>query len=98
MAVGLLATITIQEGKNEEFEEAFLDLTELVRANEPGNVFYALHRSPRDPQVYKVMEQYASPEALNAHGKSDYFLEANKRLAGLVAAAPEIEIFEAVVR
>ena len=39
MAVGLLATITIQEGKNEEFEEAFLDLTELVRANEPGNVF-----------------------------------------------------------
>ena len=61
MAVGLLATITIQEGRNEEFEEAFLDLTELVRANEPGNVFYALHRSPTDPQVYKVMEQYDSP-------------------------------------
>ena len=49
MAVGLLATITIKEGKNEEFEEAFLDLTELVRANEPGNAFYALHRSPTDP-------------------------------------------------
>ena len=70
MAVGLLATITIQEGKNAEFEEAFLDLTELVRANEPGNVFYALHRSPTDPQVYKVMEQYDSPEALDAHGKT----------------------------
>ena len=98
MAVGLLATITIQEGKNAEFEEAFLDLTELVRANEPGNVFYALHRSPTDPQVYKVMEQYDSPEALDAHGKTDYFREANKRLAGMVAAAPEIEILDAVVR
>ena len=98
MAVGLLATITIQEGKNEEFEEAFLDLTELVRANEPGNVFYALHRSLTNPQGSKVMEQYDSPEALDAHGKTDYFREANKRLADMVAAAPEIEILDAVVR
>ena len=98
MAVGLSATITIQEGKNKEFEEALLDLIELVRANEPGNVFYALHCSPRNPQVYKVMEQCDSPEALDAHGKTDCFPEANKRLAGMVAAAPEIEILDAVVR
>ena len=58
MTIGLLATITIQEGKNAEFEEAFLSLTKLVRENEPGNIFYALHRSGSDPQVYKVMEQY----------------------------------------
>ena len=43
MAIGLLATITVLEGKNEEFEQTFLDLTEKVRANEPGNVFYSLH-------------------------------------------------------
>ena len=55
MAIGLLATITVLEGKNADFETAFLDLTEQVRANEPGNIFYALHRSPSDPQVYKVM-------------------------------------------
>ena len=58
MAIGLLATITVQDGKNAEFEEAFLNLTEQVRANETGNIFYALHRSPVDPQVYRVMEQY----------------------------------------
>ena len=97
MAIGLLARIKGLEGKNEEVEQAFLDLTEKVRANEPGNVLYALHKSGSDPQVYKVMEQYDSPGALNAHGKSDYFREANKQLAGLVAAAPEIEILEAVV-
>ena len=28
MAIGLLATITVLEGKNEEFEQTFLDLTE----------------------------------------------------------------------
>jgi quinol monooxygenase YgiN len=98
MAIGLLATITVLEDKNADFEAAFLELTEQVRANEPGNIFYALHRSPSDPQVYKVMEQYESPEALDSHGKTDYFREANKKLAGLVAGAPEIEILEAVTR
>ena len=98
MAIGLLATITVQEGKNEEFEKVFLDLTEQVRANEPGNVFYALNRSTSDPQVYKVMEQYESAEALDAHSKADHFREANKKLAGLVVGAPDIEILNAVVR
>lgn len=96
MAIGLLATITVQEGKNAEFEQVFLELTEQVCARELGNVFYALHRSPSEPQVYKVMEQYESPEALDAHGKSDHFRQANKRLAGLVAGAPDIEILVAV--
>ena len=86
MAIGLLATIT-SVGRQERGvrANAFLDLTEKVRANEPGNVFYALHKSSSDPQVYKVMEQYDSPEALDAHGKTDYFREANKQLAGFVA-------------
>ncbi len=96
MAIGLLATITVQEGKNAEFEQAFLALTEQVRANEPGNIFYILHRSTSNPQVYKVMEQYESAEALDAHGKSDHFREANKVLATMVAAAPEIEMLETV--
>ena len=96
MAIGLLATITVEEGKNEEFEKAFLALTEQVRANEPGNLFYILHRSQANPQVYKVMEQYESAEALDAHGKADYFREANKVLGTLVAAAPEIELLDTV--
>ena len=67
-----------------------------MRANEPGNIFYILHRSTSDPQVYKVMEQYESAEALDAHGKSEHFREANKVLATMVAAAPEIEILDTV--
>ena len=96
MAIGFLATITVQEGRNAEFEQVFLNLTEQVRANEPGNIFYALHRSKTEPQVYKVMEQYDSAEALDAHGKAEYFRDANKVLGALVAAPPEIEILDAV--
>ena len=46
MTVGSSARKTIQEGEKEEFEAAFLDLTGLIRANELGNVFYALYRIP----------------------------------------------------
>ena len=44
------------------------------------------------------MEQYESPEALDAHGKSDHFRAANKQLAELVAGAPDIEILDAVAK
>jgi quinol monooxygenase YgiN len=96
MSIGVVATITIQEGKNAEFEQAFLALTEQVRANEPGNIFYILHRSKSDPQVYKVLEQYHSEADLVAHGKTEYFQAANKVLATMVAAAPEVEVLDTV--
>lgn len=96
MTIGVVATITIQEGRNAEFERAFLALAEQVRAKEPGNIFYILHRSKTDSQVYKVLEQYHSEADLDAHGKSAHFHEANKALAPLVAAAPEIEVLDTV--
>ena len=97
MPIGLLAKIAVQEGKNQAFEKAFLELTEKVRANEPGNIFYALNRSQTDPQLYIVMEQYTDAEALEVHRKSDYFRAANSVLGGLVSGAPEIELFEALL-
>jgi quinol monooxygenase YgiN len=96
MAIGVVATITIQEGKNAAFEQAFLALAEQVRANEPGNIFYILHRSKTDPQVYKVLEQYHDEVDLDAHGKTEHFREANKVLATMVAAAPEVEVLDTV--
>ena len=97
MTIGVVATITIQEGKNAEFEQAFLALAAQVRANEPGNIFYILHRSKADSLVYKVLEQYHSEADLGAHGKSAHFREANKVLAPLVAAAPVVELLDMVV-
>tara|TARA_B110000091_G_scaffold211259_1_gene255565 strand:+ start:34 stop:330 length:297 start_codon:yes stop_codon:yes gene_type:complete len=96
IAIGVIATITIREGKNAEFEQLFAELTKQVLGNEPGTVFYALHRTKSDAQVYKVLEQYASKDDMKAHGQTEYFQEANKKMAALVAAAPEIEVLDAV--
>jgi quinol monooxygenase YgiN len=96
MAVGVIAKLTILEGKNAEFEDIFTRLTAAVTENESGCNFYTLHKSRTDPQVYKVLEQYASEEALAAHGKTDYFRSMGAELGPCLAAAPEIEYLDAV--
>lgn len=96
MTIGVVATLTVQEGKNEEFERAFLALAEQVRANEPGNLFYLLHRSRENPQEYKVLEQYATDEDLQAHRESDHFQAANPALAPFMAAMPIVEVLDAL--
>lgn len=55
MALAVIARITVQEGKNEEFETLFLELTEKVLANEKGALMYTLTRSKSNPQEYVVM-------------------------------------------
>ena len=96
MAIGVVATLPVQEGKNEEFETLFEGLTEKVLANEEGTLLYALHRSKSNPQEYVVMERYRGAADLDAHGKTDYFLEAQKIMGGLVSAAPVIQVLDMV--
>ena len=91
MAIGLIATIKVQEGKNEAFETAFLELAQRVREDEPGNMLYALHRSTTDAQTYKVMEQYVDAAALKAHGETPHFAAAFQQVGALLAGAPEVE-------
>ena len=71
--IGVVAKLTIADGKHAEFEEAAKDLMAKVKGNEPGTLTYQLYKSKSDPNVYIFMEQYASEAALKAHGTSDYF-------------------------
>jgi quinol monooxygenase YgiN len=93
-AIGVIATLTVAEGKNADFEAVFAEMAQGVRANEPGNEFYALTRSRSNPQVYRVLERYADQAALDAHGASDHFKAAGPKLAPCLAAAPEIEYLD----
>ena len=49
-AIGVVATLTVAEGKNADFEAAFSELMAAVSANEPGNEFYSVFRSKDNPQ------------------------------------------------
>lgn len=95
--IGVVATLQIKAGSAAEFEAAFTALAAQVRANEPGNIAYQLCRSRADPNVYKVLELYASEEALNAHGASEHFKAAGPALGAALAGRPDIEYLDAVV-
>ncbi len=95
MAIGMIVRLKIQDGKNEEFEAIFMELQAAVQAGEPGNNFYALHRTD-DAQTYVVLEQYADEEAAKAHSGSDHFRTLGAKMGACMAGRPEIENLVAV--
>jgi len=95
MAIGIVARLKIQPGKNEEFEAIFAELETAVSENEPGNNFYALHKSRTDENTYIVLEQYVDQTALDAHSQTDHFKTLGAKMGGCMAGRPEIEIMDA---
>ena len=66
MTIGIVAKLKVAPGKNAEFEEIFSVLARATRKDEPGNNFYALHKSKTDPQLYVVLENYKDAAAFAA--------------------------------
>ena len=94
--IGVVAVLEVQVDKTADFEKVFLDLAAKVKANEPGCLVYQLTRSKTEAGVYKVLELYASEDALKAHGSSDYFKAAGAAMGPFMAGRPEIEYLDAV--
>lgn len=68
--VGYFATFKVEQGREEAFESLVIDLTDKVRALEPGAVFYAPYRG-EEPGVYHFMERYENEAARRAHAGAD---------------------------
>lgn len=94
--IGVVATLKVQDGKGADLEKVFGDLAAKVKANEAGCIVYQLTKSRTEPNTYKVLELYASEEALKVHGSSDYFRAAGPGIGACLAGRPEIEYLDAV--
>jgi quinol monooxygenase YgiN len=89
-AIGVIATLRVQPGKEADFEAAFADLAAAVNANEPGNSYYRLFRTD-ETGTYKVLECYDDAEAVEAHRKSAHFREIGASFGPWLAGAPDVE-------
>lgn len=94
--IGVIAKLKIAAGKETDFETAASALCGNVNANEPGCLLYELYKSKADGSEYVFMEKYADNAALDAHGKTDYFLAAQPALGACLAGAPDIQVYEAI--
>jgi len=93
--LGVIATLRIKPGANREFEAAMAKLQEAVRANEPGNKLYALHKTD-DPTVYVMLERYVDQAAVEAHRASAHFKTLGAALGPHMAGRPEVKVMEEV--
>jgi quinol monooxygenase YgiN len=96
MSVGIIATLKVHEGKENEFESIFRELTAAVRTNEPGNTLYQAFRSRKEKTTYIVMEIYENDDAIGAHRKSDHFRTLGAKMGPCLAGAPDVQFFDAV--
>ncbi len=94
--IGVVAKLKIQDGKQGEFEQVAKDLMAQVKANEPGCLTYQLYKTKGSDTEYVFMEQYASADALKAHGQTAYFKAAGPKLGAVLAGAPEIQYLDIV--
>ena len=69
--VCVLATLKVKEDKTEDFEKIFKNLSEDVRSNEEGNIFYQVAKDRENENTYLVLEHYKDQESVDAHGKSE---------------------------
>lgn len=91
MTIGVIAKITIQEGKTEEAIAAFQPILAAVE-DEESTIRYILHTDAKDPNLLWFYEQYADQAAMDVHGTSDTMKAVGMALRGIAAARPEITV------
>ena len=72
-----------------QVREILFALVEPTR-REPGCLIYELLQNSSDPTDFAFVEQWANAAAERAHFTTPHLLSALQRLAGLLAAEPEI--------
>lgn len=74
MAYVVIARWRARAGEEEAVAGVISQMIEPTRA-EPGNQAYQCLRSPEDPRVFVLIEQYDDEAAYAAHGVSKHFQE-----------------------
>ena len=95
--IGLIATLRVNEGQAEAFEDIFRELMGKVKAAEPGTLVYQLAKSRTEANTYKVFEIYQDQAALDVHAKTDDLRGLLRSLGPHMAGRAEIEYLDAVV-
>lgn len=89
----VIATIVVQPGKADEVVGIVSEYLDTVRSEE-GCLRYDLYRVRREADTLVMVEQWATKEALKAHGAAEHFVAMSGRLAGVLAAAPHVRVLD----
>ena len=88
--LGAVAELTIQDGKQADFEKVALELEAAVAANEPGCLYYKLFKVQGQSTQYVFMEAYQDSAAVEAHRASEHFKRLGRAMGPFLNGAPKI--------
>lgn len=87
--IHVVARITALPERVAQLRNLLSGLVEPTR-QESGCITYELFQNPADATEFTFIEEWVSDEALNAHFKTDHFLDAFQRIPDLVISTPDI--------
>lgn len=74
MPIAVAVTWKTKPGHGDEVADALATMARHTR-EEPGCLYYLVHRSPDDAESFFIYEQYRDDEAARAHQAAPYFKE-----------------------
>lgn len=93
MTIRVLAKVRSLPDTLEETKALLISLIEPTR-QEKGCLRYELWQNQEDPTQFSFVEAWADRAALEAHFLTPHFLEAIRRIDGLLVSPPQIEQYE----
>jgi quinol monooxygenase YgiN len=95
--LAVVAKLTVQEDKVDEFKSAGAEMVASVKANESGRtLMYTLTQSQKAPNEFYFLELYADTEAMSEHGKTPHMAAFGGKIGALLAGRPEITRLDVV--
>lgn len=95
--LAVVAKLTVQEGKEDEFKAAGADMVTAVKTNEAGRTLqYTLTQSKKAPTEFYFIEMYADDDAAAEHGKTAHMATFGGKIGALLAGRPEITRLDVV--
>ncbi len=89
--IAIIAKLTVQEGKEEEFKTAGAEMVAAVKANEAGKTLqYSLTQNMKVANEFFFIEAYADDDAMAAHGKTPHMAAFGGKIGALLMGRPEI--------
>jgi quinol monooxygenase YgiN len=93
--LGLIAKLTIKEGKMDEALDLFKGLVADVKTEE-GTISYTVNKDTAAPNVIVVVERYKDADALTVHSSTPHFAAFSKQIRGLLDGKMEMSILEEI--
>jgi quinol monooxygenase YgiN len=87
--LGIVATLRVKPGMEQEFETLARQLVEKVRAHEPGCTLYVLHRA-ESAGTYVFMERYVDDAAFEAHRKTEHMRALGRKMGDYMEGRAEL--------